>query len=326
MDTTALSPPPAGQLSAVTRSGTAVLPDPLPGLAPSDVISHVTAARLHGMPVIDTGAGAPGSAAQLHVSHPRKGGDTEQLHRWRNPVLPPDRLSFGALTVTTPARTVVDLSRDLGIIAGVLAADHLLRSAHDRQRVQNELHAAAETQQRRNRFSRVRMVLATATGESGSAAESVLLVLLRALGLGGFRQNVALPGAVVPGGSGPDGESAVSFLFPRLRVIIDVDRGGEEPLPGSEVRSELPVTTLPATPLPAGPLPVTTLPAAAELAAADYACVRIEAAELLHRLRQGADAEQQCGWLAAQLSGTPLTEEISPAAPGSRPSGAAGRT
>lgn len=288
MDTT--TPLRRWEPTAITHTAAAVLPEPLPPLAPSDVISHETAARLHGMPVIGSADEAP-----MHVSHPRKGVESALLRRWRNPVLPADRLTIGDLQITSPVRTVIDVARDVGIIAGVLAADHLLRGAHDREHTRRELHTVAETQQRRNRFAQVRMVLRAATGEAVIPAESVLLAVLRGLGITGFRQHVVLPGAEEPAEG-----AAVSFLFPRPRVVVDVWRPGEN---------------------------MQVLESAYEsIRALGYEVVAFDAHELLALAADPAAAGQLQDQVAARLAPTLLADEFSRAAPGLHPTCAAGRT
>lgn len=288
MDTTTLTR--RREPGAMTHTLKAVLPEPQPSLAPSDVISHETAARLHGMPVLGGTEEAP-----MHVSHPRRGGESASLRRWRNPVLPCDRLTIGDLQITTPARTVIDLARDAGVIAGVLAADHLLRGQHDREYTQRELHTVADTQQRRNRFAQVRMVLQAATGEAVIPAESVLLAVLRELGITGFRQNVVLPGAEEPAEG-----AAVSFLFPRLRAVIDVCRTGES----RQVLES----------------------AYESISELGYDVVAFDAEELLALAADPVTADQLRDRVAARLAPTLLADEFSRAAPGLHPTCAAGRT
>ncbi|MCT1655916.1 hypothetical protein [Brevibacterium luteolum] len=287
MDTTTLR---RREPTAITHTAAAVLPEPLPPLAPSDVISHETAARLHGMPVL----GATGETP-LHVSHPRRGAESAMLRRWRNPVLPCDRLTIGDLQITSPARTVIDLARDVGVIAGVLAADHLLRGAHDQEHARRELHTVADSQQRRNRFAQVRMVLHAATGEAVIPAESVLLAVLCGLGFTGFRQHVVLPGAEEPAAG-----AAVSFLFPRLRVVVDVSRTGES---------------------------MQVLESAYEsISALGYEVVAFDAEELLALAADPVMAGQLRDRVAVRLAPTLLADEFNRAAPGLHPTCAVGRT
>jgi hypothetical protein len=86
------------------------------------VVSHASAAALLGLPVW----GAP--LDRVHVTRDRRSGGRRgrELHVHAAPLRPGDVLEVGGLPVTGPARTVCDLAREAGSVAGVVAADAAL--------------------------------------------------------------------------------------------------------------------------------------------------------------------------------------------------------
>lgn len=151
------------------------------------LLSHRTAALLHGLPIL----GAPPKAVEL--VHPTRARRTAaRIKRVRRVASEHTVRPHGFLVpATSPAQTVLDLARDLGVEAGLVAADAWLASdlasATDRRRT---LEALARDHTHRRHRRRVEAVLAWMTGLAESPAESRALYAVRALGIGPVRQQV----------------------------------------------------------------------------------------------------------------------------------------
>lgn len=87
------------------------------------VISHQTAAGLHGLPLVR----ARSDRAHLTIDRPTGGRRASHVQVHTSPRGFLDTTEVDGLPVTGIARTVVDLSRSAGFDAGVCAADHALR-------------------------------------------------------------------------------------------------------------------------------------------------------------------------------------------------------
>lgn len=147
----------------------------IPVLADGAVISHVSAAVLHGLPLI-----AP-SFARVTFTRPGKGGCFigEQLHRYRTPLASGDAEVIEQIERTVPARTVVDLARCCPLPLAVAAADNALRRGVTRA----QLHAQLEAAPRRRGLARARMVAEFADPRSESPGESYSRLVIWQLGL-----------------------------------------------------------------------------------------------------------------------------------------------
>ncbi len=90
---------------------------------PNIVLSHVSAAVLHGMPVIR------GQLGKVCLTRSNTGGARTTKHvRVRASHLDElDRVEIDGIPVTSVARTLIDLGRHYGTVATVIAADHALR-------------------------------------------------------------------------------------------------------------------------------------------------------------------------------------------------------
>lgn len=86
-----------------------------------DVIWGVSAARVHKIKLFDVDAGP------VTVSHPKANSTSRELVRSRRTLELADRQTVDGLTVTTPARTAVDLSRMLSPASGFVALEQVLR-------------------------------------------------------------------------------------------------------------------------------------------------------------------------------------------------------
>lgn len=150
------------------RAAVAAAPTPV-------LVSHGSAAVLWGLPVVGV------RDRRVHLTCRRSSGGLSRGDVARHAVgLPVAEAVADGLRVTTPARTVVDLARTAGFLAGVAAGDAALRlglvTPDDLER---EVHTA-----RRRRGVRVaRDVVRFVDGRSESAGESLSRVRMRELGL-----------------------------------------------------------------------------------------------------------------------------------------------
>lgn len=90
--------------------------------SPELVVSHLSAAVLHGLPVV---RGRPG---EVHLTRPGRGGSLRSDHRriHAGAVVPGDRTVVGGIAVTAVARTLVDVARTCRLGTAVSAADAAL--------------------------------------------------------------------------------------------------------------------------------------------------------------------------------------------------------
>ena len=139
------------------------------------LVSHMSAAVLHGLPVVGvrdqrvhlTVAGASGGEMRAFVAR----------HATEGPVA---ETVVGGVRVTTAARTVVDLARGSGFLAGVAAGDAALRL---RRATMNELRDEVEAAGHGRGVRTARDVLAFVDERSGSAGESLSRVRMWEAGL-----------------------------------------------------------------------------------------------------------------------------------------------
>jgi hypothetical protein len=85
-------------------------------------VSHECAAALNGLPVVG-GVGLP-----CITVHPRRSGDIANVHLHRAQLPSSHLITAHSISATSPARTVIDLGRDLGIGQAMVAADAALNS------------------------------------------------------------------------------------------------------------------------------------------------------------------------------------------------------
>ena len=146
--------------------------------ARSDVlVSHQSAAVVWGLPVV----GAPLRRVHLTFVGASGGVSRGAVSRHVTSASPPESMVDG-IRVTSAGRTVVDLARAAGLLAGVVAADAALRAKLVTPgQLAEELEAAGK-----GRGVRVaRDVVAFADGLSESPGESLSRVRMRQLGLPG---------------------------------------------------------------------------------------------------------------------------------------------
>jgi hypothetical protein len=153
----------------------------LPEFAPDAVVSHVSAAVLHGLPVW----GIP--LDRVHLTRPRRSGARRGtvVHVHAAPVDADEVVGVhepgrGGLPVTSVARTVVDLARELDFERAVAVADAAL---HRRLVTPADLARAMSRARGRPGAPAARRVVAFADGRSESVGESRSRVAISAAGL-----------------------------------------------------------------------------------------------------------------------------------------------
>jgi predicted transcriptional regulator of viral defense system len=181
----------------------------LAGSGPHLVASHTTAARIHGLDLLDR----PDDTVMLTQArgkgtrHPPKG------TRLTAAALPASHVTVRyGLRVTTVARTVVDLARVLPFRAGVVTAD----AALDMRKVtKDELREILASSARWPGLARARDVVEFADGLSESVLESIARAAFRDLGLPPPQLNVWVGGDDVVG--------RADFLWEQFNTIGEAD-------------------------------------------------------------------------------------------------------
>jgi hypothetical protein len=159
-----------------TARHAAVVAATVAGLRVPGIVSHVSAAVLHGLPLWNVPLG------RVHLTRrpPTGGSGTPRLHL-HVARLPDDEVTaMGGIAVTTLTRTVIDVARSLPFESAVVTADAALASrGSDRDRLTECLRRMGPVPGAR----RAARVVAFADGRSGSVGESRSRVLLQRLGL-----------------------------------------------------------------------------------------------------------------------------------------------
>lgn len=147
----------------------------LPQLDGNAVLSHVSAALLHGMAVPTR------SLARVWVTRVSAGGGhlRSQLHEHKAPFRAADVEAVDGWPVTGAARTAIDLARRIGLEHGLAAADQVLRSGGSRESLAEQV----ALWPRRPGLRRARAVVALADGGAESYGESASRLLIWQLGL-----------------------------------------------------------------------------------------------------------------------------------------------
>jgi very-short-patch-repair endonuclease len=136
--------------------------------------SHCSAALLMNVPVLEV------PQVPCLTTPPRHSGDVPNVHLHRTRIARGDAGRIGRLRVTMPARTVVDIARERGEVAGVVTADGVLR----RELITaDELRAVAESAAGRPGVEAARSVALLADRRAESALESRSRLAMRALRL-----------------------------------------------------------------------------------------------------------------------------------------------
>ena len=148
-----------------------------PNLGPGAVVSHHSAAALHGLALW------PLPLDRVHISRNGSGGGgrrTRTLHLHIAALPVSDVVTVGGIIATSVARTVVDVSRTQSFESGVVTADHALHAGLvDKQSLSDVLGGQATLSGSR----RAGAVLAFADGSSESVGESRSRVAMLRAGL-----------------------------------------------------------------------------------------------------------------------------------------------
>ncbi|WP_130179176.1 hypothetical protein [Cryobacterium sp. SO1] len=202
-------PPPTSALD-LSRSYAERMP-------PTHVISHHTAALLHGLPV-------PGwleSDRRIHVTVPAGTRPPQMIgvvgHELRTELLNVEYL--GGIPVTSPLQTWADLSTVLPRTALVAVADVLLGGDHPAF-IPDDLHRAALARTGRRGVKRLRMAAALARGRVESPKETETRLLLVDAGLPEPFTNYVITDA--------EGNfiARVDLAWPRLRACVEYEGDG----------------------------------------------------------------------------------------------------
>jgi hypothetical protein len=147
----------------------------IPQLRDGAILSHASAAVLHGLPVPDS------LLHKVWVTGSSNGGGHARasLHELKAPLLSGDVIEFGGLRATSLARTVVDLGRSLDFDDTVVAADAALHAGLESDALVMQLDAWP----RRRGIARARMAITLADGRSESPGETRSRILMWRLGL-----------------------------------------------------------------------------------------------------------------------------------------------
>lgn len=187
------------------------------------VASHESAALVHDLPLLH--APADGSVS-LTVPPGSLGGRRAADIRCHAAELPDDHVMRKlGLSVTTPARTVIDLARALPFMDGVVVADAAFRTRKTRK---SELVRVLRACEGWPGADRARRVVDFSNGASGSPLESCARVIFDAFGL----PPPELQAEIIVGiNFSPDGtatvdeyhEYRVDFLWREFRTVAETD-------------------------------------------------------------------------------------------------------
>lgn len=180
----------------------------VPQCDPAVVVSHTSAAAVHGLPVWNEQLG------RVHLTRDREGGGrTRRLVQIHGAALDDTEvLQMATLRVTSLARTVVDLGRSLPLAQAVAAGDSALTRIDRR-----ELERVLGRQAGRTGIGRARRVVRLLDPRSESAGESYSRVVLHLAGLPApeLQYRVCMP----------DGRfvARTDFGWPELGVLGEFD-------------------------------------------------------------------------------------------------------
>jgi predicted transcriptional regulator of viral defense system len=199
-------------------------------LAEGAVVSHVSAAALHGLPLWGL------RRTRAHVTYPGGTGGRcgTHVHVHTAPLGADETVTLDGLVVTCRARTVADLARTAGFASAVATADAALHAGLDR----SALDAALERARGWPGVPAARRVVGFADSRSESVGESRSRVAIAATGL-------PAPELQWPVRHG-DGTARTDFAWPALRTVGEFDgrvkygrllRPGRQPATSSTPRS-----------------------------------------------------------------------------------------
>jgi predicted transcriptional regulator of viral defense system len=186
----------------------------LRGLADDAVVSHVSAAVLHGLRIWAV------PLNRVHVTRPRRNGGRcgTFVHVHTAPLDPAEVVVVGGLPVTSLARTVADLARSVPFEQAVVLADAAMFYRRADRIDRTELAEALERAPRWPGSPAARRVMAFANGLSESVGESRSRAAIAAAGLPPpvlqWEVNAAGTGAFI---------GRVDFGWPELRTVGEFD-------------------------------------------------------------------------------------------------------
>jgi hypothetical protein len=193
---------------------------------PESVISHTSAALVHGIDLIGD---LPADVTITSRNGGRRG-RRNGIHTYAR-AMPDQDVQFKyGLRVTTPARTVLDLARTSSFAAGVVAADSALHQGLTT--VAELLHVAGPYRQRRGGHGANNVVM-FANGLAESPLESLARVAFDEGGLPPPELQVRITGA------DDDFIGRVDFLWRKYKVIVEVDGEAKYALDPRRARAEL---------------------------------------------------------------------------------------
>jgi hypothetical protein len=196
----------------------------IPQLGGQYVVSHLSAACLHGLELLRV----PGRTVQVTNPGAGSGHRRRSLQTFCAKMDPDEITTVDGYPVTTVARTIVDLARTCGFEQGVVAADHALRSG----RVAREaLERSADLARRRSGIRTAHQVIAFADPGAESAGESRSRVMMTREGLP--RPELQFPiegraGAVI---------ARTDFCWPGFKTVGEFDgaeKYGRKRRPGQQ--------------------------------------------------------------------------------------------
>jgi hypothetical protein len=173
------------------------------------VVSHQSAANLYHIDLL----GKASSTVTL-TGPPERGSHGRRGIHLHAADLPPEHVTASAgFPMTTAARTVVDLARELDVRAGVVATDSAL---HRKLTTKDELRAVLATCSQWRGIRRAREVVEFADARAESPLESIARVVFRDCGLPPPDLQVWLGGVAEPIGR-------VDFYWKKYKTIAEVD-------------------------------------------------------------------------------------------------------
>ena len=181
----------------------------LAGSGPDLVASHTTAARIHGLDLLDR----PGETVTVTRAPGNGSRRSKQRVRLRVAAVPASQVTarYG-LRVTTVARTVIDVARTSSFRAGVVTADSALRT---KQTSNEELRAILAMCSRWPGVTQATAVVDFADMLSESALESIARVV--------FRESGLPPPQLQAWVGGDERIGRVDFLWKQFNTIVEVD-------------------------------------------------------------------------------------------------------
>lgn len=179
----------------------------LPRLASGAVVSHVSAAVLHNLPIWNV------PTDRVHVTRDARAGGriSARLHLHVSPLEPDDVVDVDGVLVTSKARTIVDTAVSLPFEQAVVVADGGLADPL----VGPALVAAMERAAGRTAIERARRVVAFADGRSGSVGETRVAMMRAGLPAPVLQWDVHSAGGLWIG--------CVDFGWPTLRTVAEFD-------------------------------------------------------------------------------------------------------